>query len=50
VPCSGIAPDPDVQIDCASFTTQEACDAYEAAEFPYGCAWQVPPIEPCLAP
>lgn len=50
IPCSGLAPDPQVQMDCFSFTTQEQCTAYESTEFPFACAWEVGPVEPCLAP
>jgi hypothetical protein len=50
IPCAGLAPDPQVQMDCHSFTTQADCTAYQAAEFPYQCAWVVGPQPPCLAP
>lgn len=50
IPCSGVAPDQQVQADCQAITTQTECDAYEASEFPFQCVWETGRPEPCLAP
>ena len=51
VPCTGIPPDPEVEMACPTFTSESDCTAYESAEFPYNCEWHTTPSpEPCLAP
>jgi hypothetical protein len=50
IPCSGVAPDEQVQADCQAITAQAECEAYEASEFPFQCVWETGRPEPCLAP
>ena len=50
IPCSGVAPDEQVQADCYALTTETECTTYESGAFPYRCEWQSGPPEPCLAP
>lgn len=39
VPCTGAAPDPDVERDCYQLVSEEQCIAYKSDKFPYRCEW-----------
>ena len=50
VPCTGAVPSPTVEAACRTFTTEQGCEAYTHAEFPFHCVWVTTDDTECLVP